>query len=143
MEMADVRLLLDKNNIILKSPNGLLNVTVASYIDLALRSHQIKAKPENSPNYCREPISEGNLLSFSARSLCLRFVPLHTPIQHRPFGRLTVCFWTIVSHLFISAWHHVDTPCHLFVMGPPPLAQGGATLPSITTQPVKTSCFHL
>lgn len=112
-----------------KSPGESVMLAV-SHIDPALTA-MTEWKPCHKKNlkqwqrYLREmyylPL---HALCGCALCLCIR--------ERWPFGRVSVSFWTTVSHLFITGGHIVDTAAH------PELISAGmaeAVLLSITTHP--------
>ena len=101
-------------NLISKSPSGRCNEAVVSHIDLALADiNKSKSCQKHNPNYGGGSIPERKLLSFSARPMCLRSVPLH--INHYStshLGESVLALGLLSLTFFISAWHSVDTACH-------------------------------
>ncbi len=64
--------------------------------------NQSDGRKKKNPNYFRDAIPERNLLSFSPRSLCLRYVPLH--INHYSTSHLgePVLAFALLSLTFLS-----------------------------------------
>lgn len=86
----------------------------------------------------RHTIPKRNL-SFSARCLCLHNVPLRINHYSTIYVGVGVSNWTIVSHLFITAWHNVDTACRPLWLTP---AGKGESNASICHNPSKgTNCL--
>lgn len=127
--------LIDMSNHILKSPKDHSNVLVANNIDLALAViNKSKLSQKQKTNYCRDTIPERNLLSFSARSLCLCYVPLH--INHYSTSHLgvSVLAFRLLSPTFLSPPGTMLT-LRVILCDWYQLAWGKAVLLSITTHP--------
>ena len=101
-------------NLICKSPNGRSNEAVVRHVDFALADvNKSKPRQKHNPNCGRGSIPKRKLLSFPARPMCLRSVPLH--INHYStshLGESVLALGLLSLTFFISARHSVDTACH-------------------------------
>lgn len=119
------------------------NPTVTSKIaPLTLPTQGSKAQQKEIRNISETPSVRGELIflgTFPVFALC---ASAYKPPQHKPCGRLSVSFWTIVSHLFIGAWHNVDTACHPLWHIPAGAGGGGGGNNAICRNPSKdTGCL--